>query len=157
MLSGLYDRLAAAKSKDEATSLETAIEHIWAEPESATAGLLIARAGQLSQSGDNATAYRLLDSAIRFAPKDSVALTRRAYMRLSDQDFGKALADLRQALALDPRNYRAIGALAQILKEFENKPAALKAFRALKAANPFADGVDEAIRELEHVVDGSKI
>lgn len=157
LLTGLYDRLAAAKSKDEATALETAIEHIWAEPESATAGLLIARAGVLSQSGDTATAYRLLDAAIKIAPDDAAGLTRRAYMRLTEQDFGKALADLQQALALDPRNYRAIGALAQILKEFGNKPAALKAFRTLKAADPFADGADDAIRELEHAVEGSKI
>ncbi len=156
ILADLYDKLARATDKVQADRIAAAIERLWSNSGSDTSDLLISRSATLQDSGNADAAIELLDIAIALADNPE-AYNRRAIVYFGKQQYARALADLREVLARDPNQYQAINGLAQILKEFGDKVGALKTLRMLKQVHPFADGVDDAIRELEREVEGQKI
>ncbi len=60
-------------------------------------------------------------------------------------------------MALDPNHFRALSALAHILREFGAKEGALAAYRKLLEIHPYAEGAQKAIEELEREIHGQGI
>ncbi|MEL7049124.1 MAG: tetratricopeptide repeat protein, partial [Pseudomonadota bacterium] len=102
-------------------------------------------------------AMELLDAVVELAPDYAEGWNRRAFVNFLRDNPTGAAGDLRRVLALDPNHFKAMQGLAQILKDADQSKGALKAFRKLVEIHPFAEGAEDAIRELEIETEGQGI
>jgi Flp pilus assembly protein TadD len=70
------------------------------------------------------------------------------------KDFGRALADIREVLAREPRHFGALSGLGIILQEIGDDRHALDAFRRALAIHPHLERVPEMVKKLSDKVDG---
>lgn len=157
LMNKFYDRLAKAEDAQSAGMLENAIEIMWQRSGSDTIDLLMARSLTAVKGRDPKLALKLLDSVTELAPNYTEGWNRKAYVHFSQKQFSHALHDLRHALALDPRHFKAIDGLANVLREIGDKKRALQIYRTLHKVHPFWQGAKPAIEELQREVEGQRI
>ena len=153
LLAGLYERLMEAKTPGEAAPITEAIEELWAMSGSDTVDLLMSRATQFANNSDVDLSLAVLDAVVDIAPEEVEAWYLRAKVNVLAGNPERALADLRRALNLDEKHYRAITDLGLVLEQLGAKKEALKAYRQALTVNPYMDeakaGVDALSREVE--------
>ena len=156
-LDQLFRQLSDAETEDEAKPIEQQIEALFLQSGSATIDLLMTRGAAALQAGDSKLAAKLVTTVTEIAPGFAEGWHQRAQLQgLSGDDAG-AMASLERAVALNPRAFAALSQLADMLEDYGNKPAALKAWRRVKAIDPHAEGIDRRIRALSHAVEGQGI
>ena len=99
-------------------------------------------------------ALKLLNSVIEIKPDFVEAWNRRATVYYVQKDFGRALADIREVLAREPRHFGALSGLGIILQEIGDDRHALDAFRRALAIHPHLERVPEMVKKLSDKVDG---
>ncbi len=156
-MSDLYALLATADDEESAKAIADAIERIWQFSGSPTIDVLMERSAKALAEKKNDLAIKLLNYAVEIAPDFTEAWNRRAYVHFLQNDFERALGDLRRTLALDPNHFKALEGLAQILREVGQKRGALQAFKKLLDVHPYWSGAQQAIDELERDVEGQGI
>ena len=134
-----------------------AIEGLWRASGSDTVDLLMSRAERFVKESDLDLALKILDATIDIAPDDAEAWRRRATVHYLQKDYELALADLRHALDLDPKHYKAINDLGIVLEAMGSKKEALEAYRKALAVNPFLEQARQAVEELSRAVEGQDI
>ncbi len=107
--------------------------------------------------GNRDLAMKLLDSAVELQPDYAEAWNRRAFVYYLNDDYKRALGDIRRVLALEPRHYKALEGLGQILRNIGEKKGALAAYDSLLAIYPAMPGAKEARDELRVEVEGQGI
>ena len=117
LLDELYGRLATAPDEATATQVMSAIEQLWLHSGSATADLLVARASAAIEAERRDLAMKLLNAAVELQPDFAEAWNRRAYLFYLEDDYKRALGDIRRVLALEPNHYKALEGLANILQQ----------------------------------------
>lgn len=157
ILADLYERLRKAEDEISAAILAKAIEKLWLRSGSDTVDLLMNRAGVLIGKDDHEVALKILNSIIEIAPAYSEGWNRRAALYFVKKDFSKSLDDLRHALALDPKHFKAIQGLGLLMQELGDKEAALKAFRHALNVHPHLQDLRQSERELAREVEGQGI
>jgi tetratricopeptide (TPR) repeat protein len=157
LLADLYAHLATAEDEIHAKPMAEAIERLWLHSGSDTVDVLMQRAYAAIQAKRHDLALKLLDAVVELAPDFAEGWNRRAYVYYSQNEFERALGDLRRALALEPNHFKALDGLGQIMKELGSKKAALKAFKELMAINPNFPGVKDSVNELQREVEGQGI
>ena len=153
----LLARLAKAADQRGARAIERELKARWAHSGSPSADLLLKRTDQAMEAHDFDTARQIAQKLTDVAPNFAEAWHRRATLATHKDDYGDALASLRHALALQPKNFEALAELGQILEEYNNKPKALEAYRQAKSIDPFVDRISDRIRELTKAVEGQGI
>ncbi len=156
-LKEFYAQLAKAPNPTSAAALAEAIERLWLQTDSATIGVLMARSSKAINEKRNDLALRLLDAVVELAPDYAEGWNRRAYVYHLQERTGSALGDLRRVLALEPKHFRALSGLAQILSDYGQKKNALKAYQELLRIHPHAPGAKEAVEKLSVEVEGRGI
>lgn len=157
ILGDLYTRLTEAKSAENATVIQKAIERIWLHSGSDTIDVLMSRSEKVIKDGKSELALTLLDSVIKLAPNFSEGWNRRAFVHFSSGDYNRALGDLRNVLALDHKHFQAISGLASILREFGDDKSALKAYRKVLEIHPYWDSAKTAVKELSREIEGQEL
>lgn len=157
LLAELYTRLATAPDEQTAAQLASAIEQLWQHSGSATADLLVARASAAIDADRRDLAMKLLNAAVELQPDFAEAWNRRAYLFYLQDDYKRALGDIRRVLALEPNHYKALEGLANILRELGEKKAALGALDSLLKVHPNAAGAKKARDDLKLEVEGQGI
>lgn len=157
LLNELLTHLAAAKDSDAAAAIAGQIERIWFVSGSDTIDLLMQRALKAVAEQKLDLALKLLTSVTELQPDYAEGWNRRAYVYYRMSDTERSLGDLRRALALEPKHYKALEGLANILKDSGSKKSALEAMRKLVDIHPFLPGIREAIEELTREVEGQGI
>jgi Flp pilus assembly protein TadD len=157
LLDELYGRLGKARDAIEAEPIVEAIEATWSRTGSDTVDLLMARAGAFVREADLDVAVKIFDAVVDLAPDEAEAWHQRAMLHFMRQDYRRCLSDLRRALLLDPRHYKAINALGVVLQEFGDKKAALEAYRKALQVNPYLDSARQSAEELAREVEGQGI
>ena len=155
LLAELYAYLATATDEDVAKRTATAIEHVWQAASSDTVNLLMERGGRAAKEKKTPLAIKLFEQAVRLSPDNPEIFSRRALVYYAGGDLERALGDLRRALALDPNHYRSLESLGQILKEIDNKKAALQVYRKLYQVHPYFGGAKSTVDELAREVEGN--
>ena len=102
-------------------------------------------------------AIKLLDALIELRPEYVEAWNRRATLYYLRKDYVRAMADIRQVLAREPRHFGAISGLGMILQEFGDEKHALEAFRRAVAIHPHLQKIPEMIKTLSEKVEGRDI
>jgi Flp pilus assembly protein TadD len=99
----------------------------------------------------------VLDAVTDIAPDDAEAWHQRAIVSFMQKDNRRALGELRRALSLDPRHYKAIRDLGMVLQQIGDKKGALAAYRQALKINPFLEQARQAVDELVPDVEGQDI
>ncbi len=157
LLGELYAHLATAEDAQIAGRIAGSIEALWAHSGSDTVNLLMQRAAIAAAKSNNEIALKLLDYVVELAPDFAEGFNRRAYLHFAMNDVGKAVGDLRRAIALEPFHFKALEGLAQIWRETGNKRGAYHVLRQLLDIHPHATGARQSLDELAKDVEGQGI
>jgi Tfp pilus assembly protein PilF len=155
-LERLYDSLATA-SPAEAKGLEREIRLEWRKTGSPAMDLLLKRGREALERGDYAVAVEHLTALTDHAPDVAEGFHMRARAYFRTEQIGPALADLEQALTLDPRHYEAAHGLAVVLEELGRQQQAYQAYRLVLSIHPHYDPAAEAVTRLKAQVEGLKL
>jgi tetratricopeptide (TPR) repeat protein len=153
----LFEALKAAPDADSAKLVEGRIWALWLHSGSDTTDLLMTRVKTAIEGKDNSLAIELLTAVIGLKPDYMEAWNRRATLYFASKDYGKAVADIREVLAREPRHFGALTGLGIIMQEFGEDKLALEAFRRALAVNPHLPKIPEFVKTLSEKVEGRDI
>ena len=153
----LFGALKAAPDETSAKAIEDRIWALWFQSPSPTASLLMDRVKTAVSKQDTDLALKLLDSIVQIKPDYIEAWNRRATLYFNKKDFSRAIADIRQVLALEPRHFGAMAGLGFILQEIGNDRQALEVFRRALAIHPRLPRIPEIVKTLTEKVEGRAI
>jgi tetratricopeptide (TPR) repeat protein len=156
-LDRLFEALKVAPDDESAKYVENRIWAIWLASTSDTANLLMGRAKSAVDAQDFDLAIRLLNAIVDIRPDFVEAWNRRATVYFAKKEFGRALADIREVLAREPRHFGALSGLGIILQELGDDRHALDAFRRALAIHPHLERVSDLVKRLSDKVDGRDI
>ncbi len=156
-LAGLYEKLKTATDAKAALPITEAIEQAWRASGSDTVDLLMTRVDALVLSARLDLASDLLDAVTDIAPDDAEAWHQRAIVSFMQKDNRRAVAELRRALSLDPRHYKAMRDLGMVLEEIGDKKGALEMYRQALEVNPFLEPAKQGVDALKPDVEGQDI
>ncbi len=157
LLGELYGHLASANDATQAAPIAESIETLWLQSGSDTVGLLMSRSAKAITDDKKELALQFLDAVVELAPAYAEGWNRRAYVYYMLNNYEAAVGDLRRALALEPKHFKALEGLARILRETGQKKAALQAYKEILKINPHLDGAKETADELSVEVEGQGI
>lgn len=153
----LFERLAAAKSPEEAKGISSLIQRRWSRSGSDTADLLMSRAQEAMKAKELALAVELLDRLIAIEPGWAEGWNQRANAFFLMDDSVRSLFDLAEALKREPRHFGALGGLGSIMRQQGQDKLALQALRKALSLHPQMDGVKEQVERLARDLDGRDI
>src|SRR5215468_1961560 len=153
----LFGALKAAPDTETAKAIEERIWALWFVSGSDTADLLMTRVKSAFDSKELDLAIQLLDAVIEIKPDYVEAWNRRATIYFMKKDYGRALDDIRQVLAREPRHFGALSGLGLIMQEFGDDKRALEVFRRTLAVHPHIDKIPEIVKSLTEKVEGRDI
>jgi tetratricopeptide (TPR) repeat protein len=156
-LDRLFDRLAAAKTPEDAKRYERSIDELWGASGSDTADLLTLRAEELVAGEDAAGAMKLLEAALQAKPDYAEGWNKRATLYFLRGDYVSAMSAIRETLRYEPRHYGAWAGLGRILEQTGDSRRALDAYRRALAIHPHLDGLKGEIDDLVTKVRGEEL
>ena len=157
LLTELYEKLGTAGSASAAKPIMEAIEELWTVSGSDTVDLLMSRAAQFAKDAEIDLSIAVLDAIVDIAPNEAEAWYLRAKVNVLKGKPERALSDLRRALNLDAKHYRAIADLGLLLEQLGAKKEALEAYRRALAVNPFLEDARLGVEALKREVEGQDI
>ena len=136
-LDGLFEELQRAERRASAKRVEAEIWKIWQESNSQSINLLLARGMNAMDDGDYVAALSMFNHVVDLAPNFAEGWHRRAraYFLLSNAD--RALTDIEQALALEPRHFGALLGLTAVMFEKKEYDKAIAAYKQASDIHPF--------------------
>lgn len=134
---------------------ESDILRIWSRSGSAAMDLLYKRGETALDAGDTVTAIGHLTALTDHAPDFAAGWYLRSVAFYLNGDLGPAIADLAQALRLEPRHFSALTQLGTILEELGDDGDALQAFRRSLEIHPHQQEAQDAVRRLEQKLQGT--
>jgi tetratricopeptide (TPR) repeat protein len=156
-LDTLFAALKIAPDDASAKAIEDRIWALWLASGSDTCTLLMTRVKEATDDKNLDLATRLLDAVIALKPDYVEAWNRRATVHYLKQDYGHALADLRQVLAREPRHFGALSGLGLILQDIGDDKHALEAYRKALEIDPHLENIPEVVKTLSEMVEGRPI
>jgi tetratricopeptide (TPR) repeat protein len=156
-LDRLFEALKVAPDDDSAKYVENRIWAIWLASPSDTANVLMGRVKIAIDAQDLDLAIKLLNAIIDIKPDFVEAWNRRATVYFAKKEFGRALSDVREVLAREPRHFGALSGLGIILQELGDDKHALDAFRRALAIHPHLERIPDLVKKLSDQINGRDI
>jgi len=156
-LDTLFAALKIAPDDSSAKAIEDRIWATWTIAGGDTCNLLMSRVKAATDDKDYDLAIKLLDAIIDIKPDYIEAWNRRATVYYLKNDFGHAIADIRQVLAREPRHFGALSGLGLMLEELGDDKDALEAYRRALAIDPHLEHVSDVVKTLAEKVEGRDI
>jgi tetratricopeptide (TPR) repeat protein len=156
-LDTLFNALKIAPDEASAKAIEDRIWAIWTTSDSDTCTLLMSRAKDATDDKDYDLAVKLLDAIVAIKPDYVEAWNRRATLYYIKHEYGRALADIREVLAREPRHFGALAGLGLILQDIGDDKHALQAYEAALAIDPHLRNVPDTVKTLREKVEGRDI
>lgn len=153
----LFGALKAAPDAETAKAIEQRIWALWFVSGSDTADLLMSRVRAAMETKDTDLAMKLLDAIVELKPDFVEAWNRRATLYFMQKDYSRAIGDIRQVLAREPRHFGALSGLGLILQEFGEDKRALEVYRRALAVNPHLERIPDIVKSLTEKVEGRDI
>ena len=156
-MDSLFGALKQATTPEDAKPIEEQIGVLFLESGSPSVDLLMTRGASALASGDNDTARKLFTAVTEIAPTYAEGWHHRAQMQVAANDDAGAMVSLQRVLVLNPREFKAMSELADMLEDYGDKPAALKLYRRALTLDPQLEGVDKHVKALTTEVEGQGI
>ncbi|WP_239520767.1 tetratricopeptide repeat protein [Pseudooceanicola aestuarii] len=141
----------------EARGIDRELRLIWSRSGSAAMDLLLQRGRDSLDAGDFPTAIGHLSALIDHAPDFAEAYHARAQAYFRSEEFGLALADLQQALALNPDHFAVVYGMSVILEQIGREAEAHDGFSAILDIYPAHRDAAEGRDRLSRAVTGLDI
>ena len=149
----LLERLAEP-DQDRWQRIERQITRIWSRSGSASVDLLLQRGRDAMQDGQSEAAIEHFSAVIDHAPEFAEGWHARATAWFMTGRLGLAMADLEQALALNPQHFLAMMGLGRILEDTGYPEQARAVMLQVRAIHPHRDDVKAALERLDKAVQG---
>jgi tetratricopeptide (TPR) repeat protein len=156
-LDTLFDALKIAPDDTSAKAIEERIWSVWMVSGSDTCNLLMSRVKAASDGKDYDLAVKLLNAIITIKPDYVEAWNQRATIYYLKNDYGHALADIREVLAREPRHFGALSGLGLILQDIGDDKHALEAYRRALLIDPHLEHIPDVVKTLTEKVEGRDI
>ncbi len=156
-LDTLFSALKIAPDTDSAKAIENRIWEAWIESGSDTCDLLMTRVKDAIEEKDYDLAIRLLNSIIAIRPGYVEAWNQRATVYYLKDDYARAIADIAEVLAREPRQFGALAGLGMMLQDIGDDKDALDAYRRALAIDPHLENIPDAVKTLTEKVEGRDI
>jgi tetratricopeptide (TPR) repeat protein len=153
----LFQELKQAATSEDAKPIEDQINLFFMQSGSPSVDLLMSRGSIALQGGDKDAARKLFDSVTDIAPSFAEGWHSRAALQLVASDNAGAMVSLQRAITLNPREFKAMSELADMLEDYGDKAGALKLYRRALALDPKLEGAAEHVKSLETDVEGQRI
>ena len=147
-LAKLFEHLKSSDGPQQAETFEQKIWQLWLEGSPSETGDQLQNARAAMSVGDLSQAAVLLDELVKRSPGFAEVWNQRALLRFLQRDYTRSLADIEEALNLEPHHFGALAGRGQCylrLKKFEE---ALMAFEAASAIHPWLPDVQRNIEML---------
>lgn len=152
------DRLfSELRTSDDPDAVLEEIGEIWRDSQSDTVDLLYARAEAAMAAGALDLAGALLDHAVGLAPSFAQAHVLRGAVRLQAQDPAGAIADFSRAIELEPRQFQARIALAELMAAAGDARGAFDMLQKALEWNPNDPTALRMAKRLREQLDGQEI
>ena len=138
-------------------ALERQVRAEWSKSGSAAMDLLLERGREALEEEEVDVAIEHLTALTDHAPDFAEGWNARATAFFQKGRYGPALADIRRALALNPRHFEALTGLAVILQQLGYEEDALSAWRAVETIHPHRPQLKDAIEKLEKETGGTAL
>lgn len=155
-LEGLFKRLAEADER-QAARVEEEITERWSKSGSDSADLLLLRGRKALRKKDFKKAIAHFSRLIAFRPDFAEGWNARATAHFADKNLGRSLADLYEALRLEPRHFGAMIGVALIMESLDRKDDAFAAYESALELHPNIDGAEAGLERLKKAVRGEPI
>jgi tetratricopeptide (TPR) repeat protein len=152
----LFSELSGADAA-EAPRLEADIYSALSHSGSDAMDFLLERGRFALEQGDSLRAVEHLTALIDHAPDFAEGYNSRAAAYYFAGLYGPAMADIAQALALEPRHFGAMLTMATILEEVGQSNKALVALQKIEDLHPHMTGLADHISRLDHVQSGAAL
>ena len=139
-LDALFERLQAVESQAEGDRLTNRIWVLWREIDEPELAAAMEQGIVALRSGRHAAAESRFSAVIEAEPDYAEAWNKRATVRYMRTRYVAAAADIRRALALEPRHFGALAGLGLVYMALERYRAALESFERALEINPSLDG-----------------
>lgn len=156
-LDSLFETLKSTSDADAAKAAENDIVRLWLQSGSDTVDLLMSRTIVAIEEKNFALALDYLDRIIVMKPDYAEAWNKRATVYFLVDDYPKAIADIEQTLALEPRHFGALSGLGTIMRDIGDTERAAIAYRHALEIDPHLDNARNALEELEEETAGQEI
>lgn len=153
----LFGALKAAPDEASAKHVEGRIWALWSQTSSDTTALLMSRAKTALDSKQVDLSIKLLSAVVKLKPDYVEGWNRRATLYYLQNDYTRALEDIEQVLAREPRHFGALAGLGMIMQELGDDKRALDAYRKALAVNPHLEKVPDLVKSLTEKVEGRDI
>jgi tetratricopeptide (TPR) repeat protein len=157
ILDTLFNALKIAPDEASAKAIEERIWAIWISSGGDTCNLLMSRVKDATDDRDYDLAIKLLDAVVTIKPDYVEAWNRRATLYYIKHEYGRALADIREVLAREPRHFGALAGLGMILQDIGDDKHALQAYQAALAIDPHLRNLPDTVKTLREKVEGRDI
>ncbi|MDZ7748950.1 MAG: tetratricopeptide repeat protein [Halofilum sp. (in: g-proteobacteria)] len=147
-LDGLFARLQQVSDPAVGERLTRRIWTLWRRIDDPEIAAAMERGARALAGRDHERAESIYTDVVERAPGYAEGWNKRATARYLLGRHARAAADIRRALALEPRHFGALAGLGLVYMEIGNDRAALEAFRAALALNPHLEGTRENIELL---------
>jgi tetratricopeptide (TPR) repeat protein len=153
----LFGALKLAPDTASAKAIEGRIWAKWIVSGSDTCDLLMTRVRDAIEDKDYDLAIRLLDSIIAIKPGYVEAWNQRATVYYLKDDYARAIADIAEVLAREPRQFGALAGLGLMLQDMGDDKDALEAYRKALAIDPHLENIPDTVKTLSEKVEGRDI
>jgi len=148
-LDSLFETLKSTTDSEAAKSTENDIMAIWLESGSDTVDLLMIWTLDAVDAKKFPLALDYLDRIVSMRPDYAEGWNKRATVHFLVNDYSKAIADIEQTLALEPRHFGALSGLGRIMREIGDSQQAALAFGRALEIDPHLESVENALKEIE--------
>lgn len=155
-LDRLFEQLRTGDAGD-ADAIVESIQAIWADSQSDTVDALYQRAVSAVNAEQFDLAGALLDHVTGLAPSFAQGYALRGVVRLGADDQTGAITDFSRAIELEPRQFEARIALAEVMLAGGDKRGAYAMLQKAIEWNPHEDYARERARKLRDQLDGQEI
>jgi Flp pilus assembly protein TadD len=153
----LFAQLKQVENAEDAHPIEQKLMALFRASGSPSVDLLITRVQAAMAATDKETAKKLIDAVTTVAPTYAEGWHIRAGLEHAAGDDTAALVSLQKVVQLNPRHFRALDELADMLEEYGDKAGALKLYRRALELNPHLPSATQKVRELTTRVEGRDI
>jgi len=153
-LDPLFIALKATRDPDKAEQLEAGIWALWGlSGDDEIDQLMTIGIGAMADR-DGETALTAFNEIVSRAPNYAEGWNKRATLFYLAGEHELSIADIKKALALEPRHFGAYSGLGLVYMALGEERKALDAFEQALDIHPHIDGADTHIRELREIVKG---
>lgn len=130
-------------------ALEQQITELWSESGSPAMNILLARGNAALEVGDFPAALDYFGALTDHAPDFAEGWNAEATTYFLIGQYSLAIADVERVLALNPRDFDAMGGLGLMLELMGETRDALTVLEAAQKLNPHRPEIQEAVKRLQ--------